>query len=258
MPSEYVPPQQLTPNGPVHGGFVFHEEPSQVNAEHFTTAGSPVPAGAVLDPKKRYVDSFGDVWTYSDNAWRYGNNGYCSPSYRVTKVGAHLSAYLREIREPGTTQVNRDPLFVAIMGLNRWLDDAQIERDADPGGTECTAGEDSLMRVLKVTEEAGEVAAAYIGWTGQNPRKGVTHDLSDVISELCDVALTALAAVEHFTAGGRTCTEALFREHVEKVRRRALEPNPVLTAALCALCSMPASHDQHRTPGQKTHPFTAV
>lgn len=51
------------------------------------------------------------------------------------------------------------------------------------------------MRILKVTEEAGEAASAYIGMTGQNPRKGVTHTREDVADELCDVMLAAAVAL---------------------------------------------------------------
>ena len=51
------------------------------------------------------------------------------------------------------------------------------------------------MRVLKVAEEAGEAAAAWIGATGQNPRKGVTHSRADVAAELADVVIAALVAV---------------------------------------------------------------
>lgn len=52
------------------------------------------------------------------------------------------------------------------------------------------------MRLLKLQEEMGEVAQAYIGWTGQNPRKGVTHTQDDLLDELADVAVTALVAME--------------------------------------------------------------
>ncbi|GAA0380258.1 hypothetical protein GCM10009541_23500 [Micromonospora gifhornensis] len=51
------------------------------------------------------------------------------------------------------------------------------------------------LRILKVTEEAGEVAAAWIGAIGQNPRKGITHTSDDVAAELADVVLTALVAI---------------------------------------------------------------
>ncbi|MFJ8044561.1 MazG-like family protein [Kitasatospora sp. NPDC096147] len=56
-----------------------------------------------------------------------------------------------------------------------------------------------LLRILKVSEEAGEVARAVIGATGQNPRKGTTHSWTDVQHELCDVALTALVALRSLT-----------------------------------------------------------
>ncbi|WP_343444527.1 MazG-like family protein [Micromonospora schwarzwaldensis] len=55
--------------------------------------------------------------------------------------------------------------------------------------------EETGLRILKVTEEAGEVAAAWIGTLGQNPRKGVTHTSDDVAAELADVVLTALVAI---------------------------------------------------------------
>lgn len=59
--------------------------------------------------------------------------------------------------------------------------------------------QDVSLRLIKLAEECGEVAQAYIGMTGQNPRKGVTHTAADVASELCDVAVTALVALHDFT-----------------------------------------------------------
>jgi NTP pyrophosphatase (non-canonical NTP hydrolase) len=74
-----------------------------------------------------------------------------------------------------------------------------------------------LLRVLKLSEEVGEVAQAVIGTLGQNPRKGVTHEWADVRAELCDVALTALVALRTLTPDARE----VFLRHVEGVRRRA-------------------------------------
>lgn len=76
---------------------------------------------------------------------------------------------------------------------------------------------ETSMRLLKLVEEVGEVGAAYIGVTGQNPRKGVTHTKEDVASELCDVILTAAVALHRFTDK----PEYVFGEHVRKVARRA-------------------------------------
>lgn len=67
-------------------------------------------------------------------------------------------------------------------------------------------------RIAKIAEESGEVIAAFIGATGQNPRKGVTHSIDDVIEELLDVAVTALGAVEHLTGNESTSIDLLQRK----------------------------------------------
>ncbi|SDS70750.1 MazG-like family protein [Actinoplanes derwentensis] len=50
-------------------------------------------------------------------------------------------------------------------------------------------------RILKITEEAGEVTQAWLGVLGQNPRKGITHTVDDVVGELADVVFTGLVAI---------------------------------------------------------------
>ncbi|MGJ5751088.1 NTP pyrophosphatase (non-canonical NTP hydrolase) [Streptomyces puniciscabiei] len=78
-----------------------------------------------------------------------------------------------------------------------------------------------LLRVLKLSEEVGEVAEAIIGTTGQNPRKGVTHTWEDVQAELCDVVITALVALRTLTPEARE----VFEGHLRRVRDRPLEPS---------------------------------
>jgi NTP pyrophosphatase (non-canonical NTP hydrolase) len=78
-----------------------------------------------------------------------------------------------------------DSVWDAVRASRDWLDEAN---GTDPYELTC--------RILKVTEEAGEAAGAWIGVIGQNPRKGVTHTRDDVAGELADVALTALVAIE--------------------------------------------------------------
>jgi DNA polymerase III alpha subunit len=80
-----------------------------------------------------------------------------------------------------------DP-WQAIAALVAWL-------DAHNG----TGQQETALRLLKVTEEAGEAASAYIGATGQNPRKGTTHTPADVADELCDVIVSAMVALHSFT-----------------------------------------------------------
>ncbi|WP_282790863.1 MazG-like family protein [Streptomyces sp. CC224B] len=75
-----------------------------------------------------------------------------------------------------------------IQRLVGWLD-AQNGRD----------DREVSLRILKLGEEVGEVAQAWIGVQGQNPRKGVTHTHVDVQDELCDVIVTAAVALASIT-----------------------------------------------------------
>lgn len=76
----------------------------------------------------------------------------------------------------------------ALVTLSEWFDAGNAHRDPEA----VTWG-----RLAKLAEEQGEVIEAFIGATGQNPRKGVTHTIADVRKELFDVAITALGAIEH-------------------------------------------------------------
>ncbi|GAA2930935.1 MazG-like family protein [Kitasatospora cinereorecta] len=60
------------------------------------------------------------------------------------------------------------------MNTHPWdtIDDLHDRLDS---ATDIPPEQDLLLRMLKLSEEVGEVAQAVIGVTGQNPRKGVTH-----------------------------------------------------------------------------------
>jgi len=98
-------------------------------------------------------------------------------------------------------------LWKTIDELRGWLD----------GHDEDVSREQLLVRILKLSEEVGEVAQAVIGATGQNPRKGVTHTWADVEAELCDVAITALVALRTLNPEARQ----VFSEHLARVRDRS-------------------------------------
>jgi len=102
----------------------------------------------------------------------------------------------------------RDLAFVAaaINRLSVWIDASY------PDGI---PGELALRRrVGKLGEEVGEVVNAIGGWSGENPRKGVTKTLDDVRGELLDVVVTALGAWEHID-GNRGHGVTVFAKHVE-------------------------------------------
>lgn len=64
-------------------------------------------------------------------------------------------------------------------------------------------------RTDKIIEEAGEVGSAVSGVFGENQRKGVTHTIADVLDELLDVAITALAAYESLSGNSGLSGPAL-------------------------------------------------
>ncbi|WP_328317176.1 MazG-like family protein [Streptomyces sp. NBC_00388] len=83
--------------------------------------------------------------------------------------------------------------------------------------------EETLLRILKLSEEVGEVAQAVIGATGQNPRKGTSHSWQDVEAELCDVIVTAMVALRTLTPDAA----GVFAGHLERVAERSLtRPGP--------------------------------
>ncbi|MFG3714657.1 MazG-like family protein [Micromonospora sp. NPDC047730] len=103
-----------------------------------------------------------------------------------------------------------DSIWAAVRASRGWLDAAN-----GTGQAEMTC------RILKLTEEAGEAAGAWIGLLGQNPRKGVTHTRDEVAAELADVAFTALVAIESLGLDAAT----VLGSCAAKVRDR-VEPPP--------------------------------
>ena len=101
-----------------------------------------------------------------------------------------------------------------IKVLSDWLDDANSHRDPEAR---------TWGRLAKLAEESGEVVEAYIGFTGQNPRKGNTHVMGDVLKELMDVALTALQAYHHLTQGNVSTMQAMEAHMLYQLQRVGLE-----------------------------------
>lgn len=109
-----------------------------------------------------------------------------------------------------------------LMNLVGWMDE-HLDRDV----AEVYQGQplaQDWARVAKVSEEVGEAIDALIGVTGQNPRKGHYGTQLDLLSELADVALTGIYAIQHFTKN-RHETLGLVMERARHHRRR-VDPSP--------------------------------
>ena len=114
---------------------------------------------------------------------------------------------------PDSAQTQRgepasDPAWDTVGRLVEWLD---ASSDVPPEVA-------LLLRVLKISEEAGEVAEAIHGVVGSTPRKGVSHTREDVQAELCDVILTSMVALRTITPDA----EKVFAERLEHVAARSL------------------------------------
>ncbi|MDK1472253.1 MazG-like family protein [Streptomyces sp. 549] len=102
----------------------------------------------------------------------------------------------------------QDTDWMTIKRLVDWLDEE----------TQGSPMEARLLRVLKITEEAGEVAEAVHGVMRSNPRKGESHTWEDVQNELVDVILTAMVALVTVNPDAAR----IFAERVEHVAQRSL------------------------------------
>ena len=81
------------------------------------------------------------------------------------------------------------------------------------------AGNTLSIQLIKMQEELGEVAEAFIGANGLNPRKGVTHTQDDLNMELADVVITAVLALRMSTGSSVAVNEILRRQALKTIGR---------------------------------------
>jgi NTP pyrophosphatase (non-canonical NTP hydrolase) len=102
-----------------------------------------------------------------------------------------------------------------------------------------------MLRVAKVGEEYGELMQAVIAYHGTNPRKP-TGPLKNVITELCDVALSAKIALESFGCDSEFELAHRAREILERLEPPACGAPEPLTARrteAASGCRLKTGHD---------------
>lgn len=104
----------------------------------------------------------------------------------------------------------------AMTYVDAWLDNAVQQQYKNQPLAQDWA------RISKVAEELGEAIQAFIGYTGQNPRKGIINDIEDVLDELADTALTAMLAMLHFTKNSSEVC-GILEGKIARIERRARE-----------------------------------
>lgn len=86
-------------------------------------------------------------------------------------------------------------------------------------GNNPTSDNAVMWQIIKLMEESGELASAYISYRGQNPRKGdIPETLHDVIKECCDVIITGLVALSTLSADA----ESAFAERWDEIKNRTM------------------------------------
>lgn len=80
-----------------------------------------------------------------------------------------------------------------IQIVDRWLDTQVADNYKDQPLAQDWA------RVAKLAEEAGEAISALIACTGQNPRKGVSGTMDEMLKEVADTFACGAFAIQHFT-----------------------------------------------------------
>jgi NTP pyrophosphatase (non-canonical NTP hydrolase) len=78
----------------------------------------------------------------------------------------------------------------------------------------------AAIRLLKLTEEVGEAAEAFLGVHGLNKRKGVCRSREDLLDELADVIITAAVAMSGIT-GDADEARSHFERRLATVTERA-------------------------------------
>jgi NTP pyrophosphatase (non-canonical NTP hydrolase) len=76
------------------------------------------------------------------------------------------------------------------------------------------------IRLLKLTEEIGEVADAFLGVHGLNRRKGICKSQDDLLDELADVIITAAVAMSGIT-GDAEQARRHFEQRLAAIAARA-------------------------------------
>ncbi|MFI6581045.1 MazG-like family protein [Embleya sp. NPDC050493] len=107
------------------------------------------------------------------------------------------------------------------MDTNTWKQIDRLRDWLDENAGEQTERERTLLRVLKIGEEYGEVSEALHGALAANPRKGASHSWDDVRKELVDVAVTTLVALATLTPDA----QKIFDERLDGLVDRVLSPS---------------------------------
>jgi hypothetical protein len=104
-------------------------------------------------------------------------------------------------------------MLIELAQVDHWLDESVSAKYKQQPLAQDWA------RISKVSEELGEAIDEFILTTGQNPRKPASDRMPQVLSEMADVAITAILCIQHFTKS-ESETGAILVDKVRAIGRR--------------------------------------
>lgn len=154
---------------------------------------------------------------------------------RTMKASSELGEVVREvdllgIKKGAIDSVRREVLDVAVAALGAVehirgpgtldrLSERLQEPLASPYGTR---DPDTIRWMLTgVTSGIGQVTDALAGAVGENPRKGITHTMDDVVDRLLSVAARSLSVISSMNEPGDPSPVTRLEEHIVNVAIRA-------------------------------------
>lgn len=103
-----------------------------------------------------------------------------------------------------------------ITEMDLWLDRNVSERYKEEPLAQHWA------RISKMAEEVGEAIQAFIGVTGQNPRKGSYGTMRDVLNEAADVVITGVLCIQHFTGDAMGTADIIEERMIYRMGKAGL------------------------------------
>lgn len=146
-------------------------------------------------------------------SWLGAHNGNDphQQAVQIMKIGEEIGEYYAAITGAEREAELCDVALTALVALHAWAD--------NPEAAYYRVG--PSMADGSIVAAHGRAVAAYIGYVGQNPRKGRTHtaqDVADALSRVARAAFTTISWRSH------DYTEKIFAAHLANVADRVGVP----------------------------------
>jgi hypothetical protein len=151
-----------------------------------------------------------DVHVLADWLERANGSSDHEQAVQIMKIAEEIQEFM-EASAPEVASELCDVALTALVALRGWTRKPEKVRHEVLGKQGLDTDQEYLFAAY------GQLCAIYIGFLGQNPRKGRTHSAEDVQAALAEVAARALHVLRLWDAN----PPERFRKHLAHVVERA-------------------------------------